>query len=230
MLQLTERARENRLLEALSGDELHRLADDCEYATHAAGTALIEPHRHVQSVFFPTSSVIALVHAMDDGSTSTVGMVGNEGVVGLTTFLDDDRSPEGAVVRMTGGTISMPATALRYHLARAARFQQLLLGYTQRLIVQISRTAACRRRHRIEQQVAGWLLMTYERQHARDLMLTQDDLAGVLGVRRESVSQAARSLWKVGCIVYRRGRIHILDRQALEKKSCECWTNGSRPA
>ena len=199
------------------------MSGDLQYTTWAAGAVLAEPHKAIETVHFPTGAVVALVHKMDDGSASNVAVVGNEGVVGVAAFMSDNPSPIGAVVQMGGGAISMRVNVLRFHFARGGKFQRLLLGYAQRLTEQISQTAACRRQHRVTQHVASWLLRTHGRATTRELLVTQDDLAIALGVRRESVSQAARSLLASGCIGYVRGHIRIIDRSQLESVSCVCY-------
>ena len=213
----------NRLLDALPPEELREMSADLQYSTRAAGAMLVEPHKPIEAVHFPTDAVVVLIHKMEDGSTSNVAVVGNEGVVGVSGFMSDEPSPVGAVVQVGGGAISMRVNVLRFHFARGGETQRLLLSYTQRLIEQISQTAACRRQHRITQHVASWLLMTHDRAASRELLITQNDLADILGVRRESVSQAARSLLAAGCIGYVRGHIRILDRSQLAFASCECY-------
>ncbi len=153
------------------------MSADLQYSTRAAGAMLVEPHKAIEAVHFPTEAVVVLIHKMEDGSTSNAAVVGNEGIVGVTGFMSEEPSPVGAVVQIAGGVISMRVNVLRFHFARGGKFQRLLLSYTQRLIEQISQTAACRRQHRITQHVASWLLMIHDRAASRELLITQDHLA-----------------------------------------------------
>ena len=160
---------------------------------------------------------------MEDGSSAEMGLAGNEGVVGIALFMGGGTMPNRAVVQSAGGAVRLKAKALQNEFAMGSRFQYLLLRYTQALITQISQTAVCNRLHSVEQQLSRWLLLSHDRVEADELIMTQELIADMLGVRREGVTVAAGRLQDAGAISYVRGHIQILDRQKLEAIACECY-------
>jgi CRP-like cAMP-binding protein len=217
-----ERA-ENGLLAALPADERGRLDRQITRVTCDAGAALLDSGRGVDYVYFPITCVVALLYTMEDGSTSEMAIVGNEGIVGIAAFLGGEAIPGRAVVQSSGTAARLSAPALREVFRRGGAFQRLLLRYTQALVVQVSQMGVCRGVHSVEQRLNLWLLMTHDRLGCGELPLTQEALATMLGVRRESVNHAARHLQDAGCIRYSRGHIRILDRRPLELGVCECY-------
>ena len=175
------------------------------------------------STHFPTSAVVSLIYTMADGATAEMGLVGKEGMVGITLFLGGDTTPNRAVVRVAGGALRMRAEAIRAEFERGGPFQAALLRYTQALLTQISQTAVCNRLHPIEQRLARWLLMIRDRLPSDAVRITHESLAHVLGVRREGVTLAAHRLQETGLIRYHHGHITILDREGLEAVACECY-------
>jgi CRP-like cAMP-binding protein len=174
-------------------------------------------------VYFPTTSHVSLLYTTINGATAEMGLVGNEGVVGIALFMGGDTTPNRAVIQGSGNGLKLQAKAMYLEFARGGEFQQLLLRYTQALITQISQTAVCNRLHSVEQRLCRWLLMTHDRTHSDELQMTQEFISNMLGVRREGVTRAARDLQQHGLITYVRGHINILDRQALESFACECY-------
>lgn len=216
-------AAQNRLLGALPAEIYKRLCPALASLTFALGDVLYEPGERTSYVYFPTSSVVSLIYTMADGDTAEMGLVGNEGVVGVALFLGGDVTPNQAVVQVAGGALRMRADAMRAEFERGGPFQAGLLRYTQALLTQVSQTAVCNRLHPIEERLCRWLLMTRNRVPSDELHVTQEVLAHMLGVRREGVTLAAHRLQEAGLIRYRRGHITILDREGLEAASCECY-------
>jgi cAMP-binding proteins - catabolite gene activator and regulatory subunit of cAMP-dependent protein kinases len=214
---------ENRLLAALPQEEYERLVPYLEQVPLALGEVIYESGEHLNHVYFPTTAIISLLYLMEDGSSAEMGLAGNEGVVGIALFMGGDTMPNRAVVQSAGGALRMKAKALQTEFALGSQFQRLLLRYTQALITQISQTAVCNRLHTVEQQLCRWLLLSHDRVKADDLIMTQELIADMLGVRREGVTVAAGRLQDDGAISYIRGHIKILDRQKLETIVCECY-------
>jgi CRP-like cAMP-binding protein len=213
----------NRLLEALPAEVSKRLCPALVSLPLALGDVVYEPGERLEHICFPTSAVVSLVYTMADGDTAEMGLVGNDGVVGVALFLGGGTTPHRAVVQVAGGALRMRATAMHDEFDRGGPFQLRLLRYTQALLTQISQTAVCNRLHPIEQRLCRWLLMTRNRVASDEILMTQESLAHVLGVRREGVTLAAHHLQEAGLIRYRRGHITILDRQGLEAAACECY-------
>src|SRR3954469_18170083 len=214
---------ENRLLAKLPAVEYERLAPSLREVSFSLGEVVYEFGGHLDYVFFPTTSIISLLYTMENGASAEMGLTGNEGVVGIALFMGGGTMPNRAVVQSAGGALRMKAKILKDEFARGARFQQLLLRYTQALITQISQTAVCNRLHSVEQQLCRWLLLSHDRLNTDELVMTQELIADMLGVRREGVTVAAGRLQDDGAISYVRGRIQILDRQKLEQTVCECY-------
>jgi CRP-like cAMP-binding protein len=182
-----------------------------------------ESGEKLDHLYFPTTSIVSLLYLMEDGSSAEMGLAGNEGVVGIALFMGGDTMPNRAVVQSAGNAWRMKARALQTEFALGTEFQRLLLRYTQALITQISQTAVCNRLHSVEQQLSRWLLLSHDRVIADDLVMTQELIADMLGVRREGVTVAAGRLQDEGAISYVRGHIKVIDRGKLETISCECY-------
>lgn len=213
----------NRLLGALPAEDYQRLLPDLKPVTFSLGEVIYESQGQMEYVYFPTTSHVSLLYTMIDGSTAEVGLVGNEGLVGIALFMGGDTTPNRAIVQGTGEAFIMSASAMQEEFKRGGAFQILLLRYTQTLITQISQTAVCNRLHSTEQRLCRWLLMTHDRAHRDDLQMTHEFISNMLGIQREAVSLAAHRLQDKGVISYARGHIKILDRQTLEKCACECY-------
>ena len=213
----------NRLLAALSLEEYQKLAPQMEYVSFSLGEVVYEFGGRLDYVFFPTTSIISLLYTMENGSSAEMGLTGNDGVVGIALFMGGGTMPNRAVVQSGGLAIRMKAKVLQSEFARGGKFQRLLLRYTQALITQISQTAVCNRLHSVDQQLCRWLLLSHDRVPGDDLIMTQELIADMLGVRREGVTVAAGRLQDAGAISYVRGHIKILDRKGLEESVCECY-------
>jgi CRP-like cAMP-binding protein len=214
---------ENRLLAALPRDEFERLLPRLQEVSFSLGEVVYEFGGHLDYVYFPTTSIVSLLYTMENGASAEMGLTGNDGVVGIALFMGGGTMPNRAVVQSAGGAIRMKAKMLHDEFARGGKFQHLLLRYTQALITQISQTAVCNRLHSVEQQLCRWLLLSHDRVKADELIMTQELIADMLGVRREGVTVAAGRLQDVGAISYVRGHIKILDRKKLEATVCECY-------
>src|SRR5881392_1938143 len=214
---------ENRLLAALPADEYERLLPRLQPVEFTLGEVVYEFAGQLDYVFFPTTSIISLMYTMENGSSAEMGLTGNDGVVGIALFMGGGTMPNRAVVQSAGGALRMKAKILQHEFAYGGKFQQLLLRYTQALITQISQTAVCNRLHSVEQQLCRWLLLSHDRLKTDELVMTQELLADMLGVRREGVTVAAGRLQNAGAISYVRGHIQILNRQKLEETVCECY-------
>ena len=214
---------ENYLLSALPPEEFRRLLPAQRQVTLSLGEVIYESRAFLEYVYFPTSSVVSLLYTMENGSTAEMGLVGNDGIVGIALFLGGDTTPNRAVVQIAGQAYKMNVKVLREEFARGGPFQQLLLRYTQALITQISQTAVCNRLHSVEQRLCRWLLLSQDRVASDDLPMTQEFIANMLGGRRESVTVSAARLQAAGLIHYSRGHIRILDRKGLEAHVCECY-------
>jgi CRP-like cAMP-binding protein len=213
----------NHLLAALPDAEFEALARHLERAPLALGDMLYEPGRQLQHAYFPTTAVVSLHYVTATGASAETAGVGNEGVVGVSLFMGGDTTPSSAVVQTAGQAYRLDRHRLKAAFEGPGLLKRLLLRYTQALITQMSQTAACNRHHSIEQQLSRWLLLTMDRAPARELVMTQELVASMLGVRRESVTEAAGRLQLDGLIRYRRGHIAVLDRAGLESRSCECY-------
>ena len=214
---------ENRLLAALPPEEYERLLPQLQEVSFKLGEVVYEFGGHLDYVYFPTNSIISLLYTMENGTSAEMGLTGNDGVVGIALFMGGGTMPNRAVVQSAGGAVRMRAKMLQDEFARGGEFQRLLLRYTQALITQISQTAVCNRLHSVEQQLCRWLLLSHDRIQSDELVMTQELIADMLGVRREGVTVAAGRLQDSGAISYVRGHIQILDREKLESTVCECY-------
>jgi CRP-like cAMP-binding protein len=214
---------QNQLLAALPGAEFERLAPHLEGVPMLLGEALYEPGGQLQHAYFPTTAIVSMLYNLESGLSTEFAGVGNEGVLGIALFMGGNTTPSSAVVQTSGHGYRLPAKLLKEEFDRAGLFQRLLLRYTQALITQMCQTAACNRHHSIEQQLCRWLLLTLDRLPSNELVVTQDLVAIALGVRRESITEAAGNLQRAGLIRYRRGHIAVLERSGLEAGACECY-------
>ena len=214
---------QNHLLAALPNAEYASLAQHLEPVTLALGDMLYEPGRQLQHACFPTSAVVSLYYVTASGAAAEWAGVGNEGMVGISLFMGGETTPSSAVVQTAGHGFRLERHRLRQAFDGAGLLQGLLLRYTQALITQVAQTAACNRHHSVEQQLSRWLRLTLDRGPARELVMTQELVAGMLGVRRESITEAAGNLQQRGYIRYRRGHISVLDPKGLQRYACECY-------
>jgi CRP-like cAMP-binding protein len=213
----------NRLLAALPKDELQRWLPHLQYLEMELGQVLSEFGSRSQYVYFPTTAIISLLYVMKNGASAEIAVVGHEGVVGISLFMGGEYTPGRAVVQIAGGGFRLAAKAVKEEFDLGGKVLHLLLRYTQALITQMAQTAACNRHHSVDQQLCRWLLLSLDRTQSNELVMTQDLIANMLGVRREGVNEAALALQKAGLIDYKRGRIYVLDRQGLEGRACECY-------
>ncbi len=223
MLAAPHAPSQNHLLAALPAAELTRLATDLELVPMLLGQVLYEPGEQLQHAYFPTSAIVSLHYVGESGASAEASGVGNEGIVGVSLFMGGDTTPSSAVVQTAGHGYRMPRRLLKEEFGRAGPLQRLLLRYTQALITQMMQTAACNRHHSVEQQLCRWLLVTLDRVPSGELVMTQELVASVLGVRREGITVAAGKLQEAGYIRYRRGHISVLKRAGLEALACECY-------
>ncbi len=214
---------QNHLLAALPAAEFERLAPHLELVPMLLGDILYEPGGQLQHAYFPTTAIVSLQYVMESGASAETAGVGNEGVVGISLFMGGDTTPSSAVVQTAGHAYRLQANLLKQEFNRAGLTQRLLLRYTQALVTQMFQTAACNRHHSIEQQLCRWLLLTLDRLQSNDLVMTQELVASMLGVRREGVTEAAGKLQDAGFIAYRRGHIKVVQRSGLESRVCECY-------
>jgi CRP-like cAMP-binding protein len=213
----------NWLLDALPDADYERLLVDLKPVSFSLGDVIYESGGQMADVYFPTTCHVSLLYTMINGVTAEMGLVGNEGVVGIALFMGGDTTPNRAMVQGAGFALKLRAKSLHMEFSRGGEFQLLLLRYTQALITQISQTAVCNRLHTVEQRLCRWLLMTHDRTHSDELQMTQEFLSHMLGTRREGVTHAAGILQELGMISYVRGHIKIVDRVELEKHACECY-------
>jgi CRP-like cAMP-binding protein len=214
---------QNHLLSALPTAEFQLFSKNLELVHMPLGDVLYEPGGQLQHAYFPTSSVISLYYVTESGASAETAGVGNEGVVGISLFMGGDTTSSSAVVQTAGHAYRLERRLLKREFDRAGLMKRLLLRYTQALITQTMQTAACNRHHSVEQQLSRWLLLTLDRGPERELVMTQELVASMLGVRREGITEAAGKLQSAGFIRYRRGHISVLERSGLETRACECY-------
>ncbi len=213
----------NELLAALPPDVLRRWQPQLEWVDMPLGRVLYASGEAPQHVFFPTTAIVSLLIASENGSTSEVAVVGREGLVGISTFMGGGSTASRAVVQCAGQGFQLDAGLMRKEFDLGGAAMHLMLRYTQALITQMSQTAVCNRHHSLDQQLCRWLLLSLDRLEGCKLVMTQELIAANLGVRREGVTEAALRLQDAGVIRYARGRIKVLDRPALEVRTCECY-------
>jgi len=215
-------ARKNHLLAALPDADWGRWSPQLQATEMSLGKVLYEPGQALGHVYFPTTAIVSLLYVMENGESAEIAVVGNEGLVGISLFMGGETTPSRAVVQSAGLGYRLPARALKREFERAPVLH-LLLRYTQALITQMAQTAACNRHHTLDQQLCRWLLLSRDRLQGDELIMTQELIANMLGVRREGVSEAALNLQRAGLIRYKRGHITMLDRLGLERRCCECY-------
>ena len=215
--------RENHLLAALPEDQWLHWKPHLEAVEMPLGQVLYESGGVLGHVYFPSTSIVSLLYVMQNGSSAEIAVVGHEGIVGISLFMGGETTPNRALVQSAGQGYRLPAHVMKDEFDRAGPVLHLLLRYTQALITQMAQTAVCNRHHSLDQQLCRWLLLSLDRLSGSELNMTQELIANMLGVRREGVTEAALKLQQAGLIRYARGRITVLDRPRLEKRSCECY-------
>ncbi|MBW8905192.1 MAG: Crp/Fnr family transcriptional regulator [Betaproteobacteria bacterium] len=214
----------NRLLAALPEKNYQTLLPLLERVELPLGMALYESGAKQAHVYFPTSSIVSLLYVLEDGASAEIAITGNEGMVGIALFMGGETTPSRAVVQSAGEAYRLKAAVLKEQFERGGELQHLLLRFTQALITQMTQTAVCNRHHAVHQQLCRWLLLSLDRLPGNQLVMTQELIANMLGVRREGVTEAAGKLQAEGLIEYSRGRITVLDRDQLEANVCECYS------
>jgi CRP-like cAMP-binding protein len=222
-MSLPHSPNQNHLLAALPAEEFGRLAPHLELVPMLLGESIYEPGSQLQHVYFPTTAIVSLLYVLESGASAEIAGVGNEGMLGIALFMGGDTTPSSAVVQTAGHAYRLQARLLKEEFNRAGLMQRLLLRYTQALLTQMCQTTACNRHHSIEQQLCRWLLLTLDRLPSNELVMTQELVASALGVRRESITEAAGKLQRAGLIRYRRGHLTVLERSGLEAGACECY-------
>ncbi|MDR5740065.1 Crp/Fnr family transcriptional regulator [Caballeronia sp. LZ016] len=223
MLTLQSDLHGNYLLGALPRNEWQAIASDLELVQLRAGQLLCDSGRRIHHVYFPTTSVITLLHTMEDGGCVEVAAVGREGMTGVPVLTGGDTMPTRVQVQSAGSAYRMSANALREHFGRSDLLRRVTLLYMQALLTQVAQTAACNRHHALSKQLCRWLLIQSDCTRSDDMRVTQQMIADMLGVRREGVTEAAGRLHDAGLIHNSRGRIKVLDRAGLEASACECY-------
>jgi len=213
----------NLLLAALPDAECARWLPQLESVDMPLGQVLYESGTRLSHVYFPTTSIISLLYVMENGASAEIAVVGHEGIVGISLFMGGESTPSRSVVQSAGQGLRLKAHLMMQEFNRAGPVMHLLLRYTQALITQMTQTAACNRHHSLDQQLCRWLLLSLDRLQGPELVMTQELMANMLGVRREGVTEAALNLQRLGLIRYARGHITVLDRPGLEKRTCECY-------
>jgi CRP-like cAMP-binding protein len=213
----------NLLLAALPQAESSRWSSQLEPVDMPLGQVLYESGTRLSHVYFPTTSIISLLYVMENGASAEIAVVGQEGIVGISLVMGGESTPSRAVVQSAGQGLRLKANLMMQEFNRGGPVMHLLLRYTQALITQMAQTAVCNRHHSLDQQLCRWLLLSLDRLQSNQLVMTQELIANMLGVRREGVTEAAGQLHKAGLIRYQRGHITILDRAGLERRTCECY-------
>jgi CRP-like cAMP-binding protein len=214
---------QNCLLAALPAEQFMRLAPHLERVPLPLGSVIYESGGEQGHVYFPASGIVSLLYVMNNGAPAEIAVVGSEGMVGVVLLMGGETTPSRAVVQSAGSAWRLSAALIKAEFDRGGPLQRLLLRYTQALITQMTQTAVCNRHHLLEQQLCRWLLLSLDRLPSNRLVMTQQLIANMLGVRREGVTEAAGRLQADGVITYRRGRIDVLDRGKLEERVCECY-------
>lgn len=214
---------QNHLLAALAVDEYRRLRPHLELVAMPLGFVLHESGVPMRHVYFPTDCIVSLLYVMEDGASAEIAVIGHEGIVGLPIIMGGDSTTSRAVVQSAGHAFRLPGQVLKNEFRLAGPMQRRLLRYTQALLTQTAQTAVCNRHHTLDQQFCRWLLLSLDRLPSNELIMTQELIANMLGVRREGVTEAAGHVQEAGLIKYNRGHITVLDRTGLEARTCECY-------
>src|SRR6478609_2930569 len=215
--------KDNRLLAALPEENYQALLPFLERLPLPLGMALYESGGAQGYVYFPTSSIVSLLYVLENGASAEIAVTGPEGLVGIALFMGGETTPSRAVVQSAGEGYRLKAAVLKAEFERGGELQHLLLRFTQALITQMTQTAVCNRHHAVDQQLCRWLLLSLDRLPSNEVMMTQELIANMLGVRREGVTEAAGKLQDAQLIHYSRGRITVVDRPGLEAQACECY-------
>jgi CRP-like cAMP-binding protein len=223
VISLSTDLTENHLLAALPDAESQRWLPQLEPVEMPLGQVLYESGGTLSHVYFPTTAIVSLLYVMENGASAEIAVVGNDGIVGISLFMGGDSTSSRAVVQSAGLGLRLKAQIMKDDFNRAGPVLHLLLRYTQALITQMAQTAVCNRHHSLDQQLCRWLLLSLDRLQGNELVMTQELIANMLGVRREGVTEGALKLQQAGLIRYARGHISVLDRDGLEKRSCECY-------
>ena len=213
----------NQLLASMPEPEWQRLGPLLEAVDLPLGQVLYESGGRMSHVYFPVSAIVSLLYVMENGASAEIAVVGNEGLVGISLFMGGETTPSRAVVQSAGKGYRLRAADIKEEFNRSGPVMHLLLRYTQALITQMAQTAVCNRHHSLDQQLCRWLLLSLDRLSGSELVMTQELIANMLGVRREGVTEAALKLQKLNLIKYARGHITVLDRAGLEGRVCECY-------
>ncbi len=216
-------ARRNYLLASLKDEEFERVVKKMELVSLPLGEVLYESGSVMNYAYFPTTSIVSMLYIMENGGTAEIGIVGNDGVLGMALFLGGNTTTSRAVIQSSGDAYRIKPKDLRDEFKKGERFQDLLLRYTQALVTQISQTAVCNRLHAVEKQLCRWLLLSHDRLQDDNLVMTHDLISNMLGVRREGITLAAKKLAAKKLIKNTRGTITVLDRHGLESAACECY-------
>ncbi len=223
VMPIIQEPRHNHLLAALPAEGYEHLAPNLELVQMPLGHVLYESGSELRHVYFPTTSIVSLLYVMLDGASAEIAVVGNEGLIGVALFMGGETMPNRAVVQSAGHAYRLKGQLLKEEFNRSGGLQLLLLRYTQALLTQMAQTAVCNRHHSLDQQLCRWLLLSLDRLPSNELIMTQELIANMLGVRREGVTEAAGNLQRSGLIKYSRGHITVLDRAGLEARVCECY-------
>jgi CRP-like cAMP-binding protein len=215
---------QNRLLAALSPAECERLGPHLRLVAMPLGKVLYESGDVLRYVYFPIDCIVSMLYVLDSGASAEISVVGNEGLIGVALFMGGETTPSRAIVQSAGHAYRLDGRRLKEEFHRNGDLQLLLLRYTQTLLTQMAQTAVCNRHHSVDQQLCRWLLLSLDRLSSNELVMTQELIANMLGVRREGVTEAAGKLQKLGVIRYSRGQIAVLDRPKLEQLCCECYS------
>jgi CRP-like cAMP-binding protein len=215
---------ENRLLAALPEAESQRWFPQLESVDMPLGEVLYESGKAMSHVYFPTTAIVSLLYVMSNGASAEIAVVGNEGILGVSLFMGGESTPSRAVVQSAGHGFRLKGQPMKDEFNRAGPVLHLLLRYTQALITQMAQTAVCNRHHSLDQQLCRWLLLSLDRLQGNELVMTQELIANMLGVRREGVTEGALKLQQAGLIRYARGHITVIDRAGVEARSCECYS------
>jgi CRP-like cAMP-binding protein len=213
----------NQLLAALPDTDFERMLPMLELVQLPLGEMLYEPGQHMHYAYFPTTAIVSLHYVTESGASAETAGVGNDGVVGVTIFMGGGTTSSSAVVQTAGSAFRIDGKMLKQEFNRAGFLQSLLLRYVQALMTQMSQSAACNRHHSVEQRLCRWLLLTLDRSETNDLVMTQELVASMLGVRREGITEAAGNLQRAGLITSRRGHIAVVSREGLESTACQCY-------
>lgn len=216
--------KQNALLGLLPQNDLTNLLPHLEKVTLTLGQSLSEPGQQMSHVYFPLDSIVSLLCVMENGASTEIAIVGYEGIVGVSLFMGGETTPSRAIVQSAGHAYRLKGQLLKNEFYRAGAMQRLLLRYTQALLTQMAQTAVCNRHHSVDQQLCRWLLLSIDRLPGNELVMTQELIANMLGVRREGVTESAGKLQRAGLISYYRGHIKVIDRPGLEARVCECYS------